>query len=479
MITVRQQLLSGFFYSAVAKYSGIIVSLVVTGVLARLITPSEFGIVAIATVIITFFGIFSELGLAPAIIQYKTLTTSNLSDIFSFTVWIGIVVTLCFFLLSWAIASYYSTPILGVICRILSINLFFATINIVPNALLLKEKRFRFIAFRSLVVQIVCGIIAVGVALSGFGLYALTVNPVLSSIILFVINIRKMPQRLTLTTGIKAVQQISDYAAYQFLFNTLNYFTRNLDKLLVGKHLGMSALGFYEKSYRLVLLPLQNITHVITPVMHPVFSEYQDNSVKLATYYEKIVKPLAFIGFPLTVFLYFTAEEIILIVFGSQWMPSIPIFKILSLTAGIQILLSTSGTIFQAAGDTKNMFRCGLFSATTNITAMFIGVFVYNSLLVLAICINLSFYVNFIQCYLVLYKVTLRTAIAPFWKLFISPLLLSGLTAVLLFLFSWFTPYLAFWISFIVKTIIAGSTVILYIQLTGIYNFRHYFSCTK
>ena len=182
----------------------------------------------------------------------------------------------------------------------LSVNLFFASANIVPNALLFKAKEFRFIAWRSLGVQIAGGSIAIAAALNRAGLYALIINPILSSILLFIISYRKYPQHLKKTWGLNSIRKIFSFSAYQFLFNMINYFSRNLDKLLIGKYMGMSPLGYYEKSYRLMMLPLQNITHVITPVMHPVFSDYQNDLNRLAVSYEKIIRLLAFIGLPLS-----------------------------------------------------------------------------------------------------------------------------------------------------------------------------------
>ena len=102
-----------------------------------------------------------------------------------------------------------------------------------------------------------------------------------------------------------------------------------------------------------MMLPLQNITHVISPVMHPIFADFQNDLSRLSDSYNKVVRFLAFIGFPLSVLLWFCSREIILIIFGEQWMPSVPVFQILSISVGIQVILSTSGSIFQAANDTK------------------------------------------------------------------------------------------------------------------------------
>ena len=140
MSSIKQQLLSGVFYTALAKYSGIIVSLVVAGVLARLISPDDFGIMAVATVIIAFFNLFTDVGLSPAIIQHKDLTTENLSDLFSFTIWTGIGLSLLFAAASWPIAAYYDRDILRILCQLLAINLFFASATIVPNALFYRKR---------------------------------------------------------------------------------------------------------------------------------------------------------------------------------------------------------------------------------------------------------------------------------------------------------------------------------------------------
>ena len=469
MTSIKHQLFSGVFYTALAKYSGIGVSLVVAGVLARLISPDDFGVMAIATVIIAFFNLFTDVGLSPAIIQHKGLTRENLSGLFSFTIWTGIGLALLFAAASWPIA-YYDREILRTLCQLLAVNLFFASATIVPNALFYRNKEFKFIALRSFVIQIATGAAAVVAALCGAGLYALVIGPILSGILIFVVSIRRYPQRLRLTLGLDVLRRIFSYSAYQFLFNIINYFSRNLDKLLIGKYMGMSPLGYYEKSYRLMMLPLQNITQVITPVMHPIFSEYQNDLERLASGYERIVRFLAFIGLPLSVLLYFTAGEVTLILFGDQWMPSIPIFRILTLSVGIQIVLSSSGSIFQAAGDTKSLFVCGLFSSVLNVAGILLGIFRIGTLQAVATCITLTFTVNFVQCYWMMYRVTLHRSLRHFAVQLVSPLAVSVLLIAVLYPLSLLTEGGNIFLTLIVKSIIFFCIFGCYIQLTGEYD---------
>jgi len=427
MSSIKKQLILGIGFTAISKYSGMFISVIITAVLSRILSPDDFGIVAVATVIITFFGIISDLGIAPAIVQNKELNKRDINNLFSFSFWLSIMISILFYLSAGLIANYYNSPQLVNICRILSLSLFFNTINVVPNALLYKNKEFKFIAKRTIIVQIITGLVAVISAFNGAGIYALLINPVLSAIIIFTITFRRFPQQILLTSGIVTLKKIFSYSLYQFLFNLINYFSRNLDKLLIGRFMGMSPLGYYEKSYRLMMLPLQNITHVITPVMHPILSDYKDDVNYLEVAYLKIVRIMAFIGFPLSVFLHFTARELMLIIFGNQWLPSVPVFEILSLTVGIQIVLSTSGSIFQAAGDTKSLFICGLFSAFTNVTGILIGIFVFKNLNAVAWCILITFSINFFQAYIQMYKITFRLPIKSFIKVLISPFFLASL----------------------------------------------------
>ena len=165
-----------------------------------------------------------------------------------------------------------------------------------------------------------------------------------------------------------------------------------------------------------MMLPLQNITQVITPVMHPIFSDFQNDKEKLVTSYERIVRFLSFIGLPLSVLLFFTAEEVTLIIFGDQWLPSVPVFRILSLSVGIQIILSSSGSIFQAAGDTRSLFVCGLFSSILNVTGMLAGIFYFGTLTAVATCIVITFTINFVQCYWMMYRVTFQRNAWPIYS---------------------------------------------------------------
>lgn len=394
MGSFRNQLKSGFFYTAASKYAGIVISLIVTAVLSRLLPPEDFGVIAVASVFIVFFSILSDMGISSAIIQKRNLSPTDLKNIYSFSVYLGVLLGFIFFISSWAISIFYSDNQLILICQLLSINVLFATLNIVPNGCLLRDQEFKFLGLRSIFVQIIFGIISIICAYSGLGVYSLLINPIGSSILVFILSYIKYPIGFTFLPSFNSIRKIASYSSYTFGFSIINYFTRNLDKLLIGKYLGLSSLGFYEKSYRLMLLPVQNLTQVITPVLHPVLSTLQDDTTSQIDKYFKLVEILAIIGFPISAFLYFSASDLILIIFGNQWIPSIPIFQILGLTVGLQITGSLSGSLYLAANKTKEMFYIGIANTVINITGLLIGLYVFKSIAGVAWMLACTFYIG-------------------------------------------------------------------------------------
>ncbi|MHA6727082.1 lipopolysaccharide biosynthesis protein [Chryseobacterium sp. A301] len=434
----------GVLFTALSRYSGIFMNLLVTAILARLIQPEAFGIITIAIVFSTFFSIISESGISSAIVQKKELKAIDMSNIFSLTIIAGSIFSLILFLFAPLISSFYEEANLTKILRLLCISLFFAIVNMVPNGILLRERRFKFISIRNTIIQFGCGIIAIIYAFLGGGIYALLISPILGNFILFVVSYLPFKLVPSFASVSKTINKIFSYSIYQFLFTFFNYFSRNLDNIFIGKALGFSVLGYYEKSYRLMLLPVTNISNVINLVAHPILSDYQNDVQVIRKKYEKIVGALASIGFPLSVLLFFNAKFIIDTVYGPNWQPAIPIFELLSLTIGLQMVVSSAGSIFQATNSTKILFFDGLLSTFFIILSLVIGLGVLKSLEYTLILYNVAITFNFLKSFIVLYKFVFKSRIGVFFKvigipciitlvyIFISLLIISTLGSLLL-----------------------------------------------
>lgn len=470
---IKQQIASGVFYTAIAKYTGIIISIAITGVLSRLLTPADFGTIVPITILVAFFVILGDIGIGPAIIQNNELTKENTDSIFSFTIITGAVLSAIFFMSSWTIAAIYDSQIFVSLCQLLCVSLFFSCANVVPNALLYKGKKFKFLAIRSLVVQLSAGTVAIVAACLGAGLYALIVQSIISSVLMFAVSYRENPLKLHfLDIDWQPLKKIRSFSSYQFLFNVINYFTVNLDKLIINKYLGAAQLGYYDKSYKLMQMPLQNIPFIITPVMHPIFSQMQNDMATMRIYYCKVVRLLAFIGFPLSILLFFGAHDIITIIFGTQWEASVPVFKLLALSVGFQIILATSGSIFQSSGATHLLFLCGVLSTLTIVIAILTGLFVFATIEAIGALLTCAFVINFFMCYLIMFCGLFKAGFTPFIKQIISPLILSAALTLVLYVVSPLAQTTNVVVSFIIKGTVATCISVAYIQLTKEYDIR-------
>jgi len=431
MASIRRKMASGIFFTAIAKYVGVVMSLVVTAILARLLSPEQFGIIAIATVIIAFLNMVADLGLTSTIIQYKNFRREKLGNLFSWSLYISVALSVTLLLIAPSLSSFYQQPALTEVCRWLALSLFFSGASIVPSALFYREQLFRNLAWRSVIAQAIGGIASIGVAFAQGGIYALLIGPVLSSVLIFVISYSKFPLPFYAIPSTKLLKSIYRYSGYQFLFNMINFFSRNADTLLIGRILGMERLGQYDKAYRLMSLPLQNITQVISPVMHPILIEVAHDKNFLRKFNEQLSFVLASIGFPLSVYLFFCGHELIMLFFGDQWESAIPPFQALSLSVGTQIVLSSSGAIFQTVGNTRLLFFSGLASAVLNVGAVCVGVLLGKSINTVALGLSLTFSINFVCTYLLMYRVVFRSTAAKFFKNLTKPVLWSAALAAL------------------------------------------------
>ena len=427
-------MLKGILYTALSKYSNIVVTLVISAILSRLLTPAEFGIVALVSVFIIFFKLLGNMGIGPAIVQVKNLSEKDLSTIFSFSIIMGLLLSSLFFLSGEYIAAFYDEPELIPVVRLLSLAVLFNILLIVPSALNKKELRFKEMSLIGVGVQISTGAIAVWMAFEGFSYYSLVVQSISSGAFSFFIFFYLYPIRPVLKIRKEPLRRIASFSSYQFAFNFINYFSRNLDTLLIGKFLGNAPLGYYNKSYALMLLPVRNLTQVITPVLHPVLSNHQDDKRYIYLAYTKIIKLLALVGFPLSVFLFFAAPELILLMFGPQWEQSVPVFQVLSMTIGIQVCLSSSGSIFQSVNRTDLLFLSGVLSAVLMISGICYGIFVGEDLVSVGYGLLMAFIVNFFQGFYMLIHTALKTSFLSFLKLFILPSL-SAVLAIICFSF--------------------------------------------
>ena len=182
----------------------------------------------------------------------------------------------------------------------------------------------------------------------------------------------------------------------------INYFSRNLDNLLTGKLLGNIQLAFYDKAYTLMLYPVNNLTGIVSPVLHPLLSDYQQRIELLYESYIKISRVMALLGIYVSIFCSIAADEIIIIVYGDKWTNAIVCFKVLSLVVVTQMLNSTSGAIFQSLGNTKLLFISGFINTSITVFFIIFGLLTWRNIFALSICVAIAYFLHYVVAQIIL-----------------------------------------------------------------------------
>jgi PST family polysaccharide transporter len=400
--------------NAVSKYTTVILNIFFTAILSRILSPRDYGVVAIVGVFISFFTILSDMGLGTAVIQFKEISDSEINHIYSFTFFLSIVLSIFFALLSFPISLFYNNNAYTPICCILAFSVFFNTLNMIPNAVLLRKKRFLLVGIRLVTVTVGTYALTIILALYGLKYYALVFQSVLSAFLTWIWNCKSVNLKFTFKVDFRIINRIKNYSTYQFLFGMINFFARNLDKILIGKMMGDISLAQYDKAYKMMLYPVQNLSQVIGPVLHPILSDFQNNKKYIYERYIRVVKFLSITGIFITIVCYWCSKEIILIAFGNQWQDAISVFRLLSLSIWSQMLMSSSGGIFQCTENTKLLFLSGSINAFITMSGVIVGIS-RNSMNSVALFLTIAFSINFFLTFYLLMKKCLALPLLNFF----------------------------------------------------------------
>ena len=345
-----------------------------TVILARLLTPKDFGMIAMVAAITGFAQIFSGLGLSTSTIQRENINHSQVSTIFWINVAASAVIMLCIALLSPIIAWFYGTPQLTLVTLALSVTSLFGGLAVQHRALLNRKMRFTAIAAVEIIAMVIGISTAIYAAMHNFLYWALVINNIVSSIALafgFWLVSGWLPSLPVRGAGVRS---ILNFGINITGFNVVNYFSRNLDNILIGRFCGASSLGLYSKAYNLLMLPITNLRDPLNAILLPALSSFQKDSKQYRSYYKKYISIVAFISMPLIVFLFICSENIIILVLGKQWLGVSRIFEILAIAAIIQPAASSRGTILLSLGRGQRYFRWGLFNAAATVISFIIGI---------------------------------------------------------------------------------------------------------
>ncbi len=343
-------------------------------VLARLLNPSDFGLIAKVMVVVAFATIFRDLGLSTATIQKTNINEKQVSALFWLSTILGIGIMLSLMMASPVIAWFYEDERLIRITLVISVMFFFWGIVSQHQALLKRQMRFKTLAIIEVLAMGGAVIFAIVCAFMDFGYWALIIRSVMFSF-LFAVGtwvvsgwIPKLPVRGS------GVMDMIKFGGNITGFKFVNYFSRNLDTILIGKYCPDASLGYYNSAYQMMVFPIQQINRPLESVSLPVLSLLQDDGEKYRRYYMKMVSLLLIVCMPMMTFAIIAADDLILLILGDQWSQSVSIFRWLAIVGIVQPLGSTTGALMMSQGRGKELFRWGILGSSISILSFFIGI---------------------------------------------------------------------------------------------------------
>ncbi|MGO2988833.1 lipopolysaccharide biosynthesis protein [Lactococcus cremoris] len=467
---MQREFRTGILFTAIGQYSNILIQLIINVVLSRILGASDFGIVAITQVFLIFFQMIVTAGMGPAIIQNKSLKSRDYGILFNYSAIFAAVLGVLFGFLGFAVSYIYKDKIYIELFWLMALIVLAEGLNVVPNAMLAKEKRFKAINLRLLFSNLIGAVVGVIAALMGAGVFALVLSVVVPAIITLILNFFIVKIPFNTSFELSALKKVWVFSKNQLIFSIITYFARNTDNMLIGRFLGAAPLGNYSKAYGLTVMPNTVFTGVINPVLQPILSEHETNVELIKETYLKVVKMLAIIGFPLTAFIILNSKPIINLLFGGNWNAAVIPLVMLGLSIWSQMLNAATGAIFQSRNQTHVMLRADIISTILIVIFTCVGVFTGN-IATIALLVSVAYMVSFFITNYMLMRFTLESNILSLLKILVKPIFLGVTSGLVLFFIEPFTNFHNIILLILVRGILWLITIIGFLALTGEYKF--------
>lgn len=350
MNNLRQKVLSGVFWQGLSNIGSYGINFLISVILARLLTPEDFGIVAIIGVFTALFGVFVDSGFSTALIQKKNIEKADCSSVFFLNlVMAGVIYGILFFAAPW-IAKFYVKPELIACIRVLALTIVISSISIVQGTLIYKKMLFHLNFRISLISLIISGLVGVFMAYRGFGVWALITQQLLKALLTGIMQWfwgKWIPE---LVVDFSRLKTLFQFGWKLFCSGLLDNFYNNIYPLTIGKLFNLSTLSYYNRGNHIPSLGMSIINSTIGSVLLPTFSNIQDDREKTKTVMQKALKNIMFLVIPCMTFFFISADPLVRILYGEKWLPCAPFLQIFSVIFLFYPLHTTNLNLVIACG---------------------------------------------------------------------------------------------------------------------------------
>ncbi|WGV27607.1 MOP flippase family protein [Halotia branconii] len=355
---LRQKAVKGLVWSAIESWGSQVISFGVFFLLARQLEPKAFGLVALASVFLSFIQLFVDQGLSTAIIQRQELEPEHLDTAFWTNIGISTLLLILSILCASLVADFFNQSALTPIIRWLSFSFLFSALSSVQQAIFQRKLAFKALAIRTLSAVIAGGIVGVTMVFTGFGVWSLVGQQLANGLVQVFTLWGVSDWRPRFKFSAKHFQELFSFGINEVGFNVFNFFSRRGDDFLIGYFLGPIALGYYSVAYRILLVMTQLLISTTSKVALPTFSKIQHDPERMRRAFYSVTQLSSFIAFPMFLAVAALSPELIKAMFGSQWLPSVPVMRVLTFVGLLQSVSFFNNSVILALG--KPSWRLGI-----------------------------------------------------------------------------------------------------------------------
>ena len=363
----KRTTLRGLYWTAIEASLRTAFQFVITVALARLLTPEEFGIVAIVYLFVQFGWVLVEAGFASALVQQRDADDLEMSAIFHFQWMFALVIALILNITSPWIADFYGFPILDPLIRVLALNIFLNALGGVHRSLLERALAFRQLMIAGLVSTVIAGVLAVYLALNGAGVWALAIQALVSSAIFVALLWVFDPWRPSLAFRASLLKRSFSFGQYLLLSSVLEAIYGRLYGLVIGKMYGAADLGQYNRAASTQSMPVNLLTGIVSRVAFPAFSAIKDDKPRITAGLRKAMVGVMAITIPVMLGLLAVAGPLVITLFGEVWRPSIPLLRILCLAGLLWPMHMINMNVLLAQGQSRLFFQLEVAKKTVGV----------------------------------------------------------------------------------------------------------------
>jgi O-antigen/teichoic acid export membrane protein len=370
---LRHRVMRGLLWVGASQAGGQLTRALVAIFIARLLTPDEYGLAALALVFATLVMVFSDLALGAALIQRKTLSEVDRDTAFWTTLIAGVLFAAAGVALSGPIASLYGQPDAQPLLLVLSLSFVVSAFGATQQNLMLRDMDFRRVEVLPMIGGLVGGVAAVVAAVYGAGAWAIIVQYVGAVLVTTLLVWVRSSWRPRLAWSWASLKDLGGFSAYMLGQRLLFYLQANGDRFLIGRGLGTSALGVYAVAYNTMLVPASKLGGPLQRVFSPAFSRIQDQPERIAATWARVARLIAAVSVPALAGLVIVAPDFVPLVLGSHWEEAVPVVQILAWVGIVQAVQVINMDILLARGRARTMFRFAVVVTVSHLIAFGIG----------------------------------------------------------------------------------------------------------